>query len=147
MLTKSWAIRLSLMIRMGFVKRKGSTAVKVPVAQFENNREQYLTDIRAAVLMNDISSSLVINCDQRAIHLVPVSSWTMSREGEKSIPIASLDDKREITVVLAATLTGEYTYLLKFSTRVKRKCVIQQLTFHLSGMCGTQRITGLMRLQ
>ena len=105
-LTKSWA--KSLMIRMGFVKRKGSTAAKLPVAQFEKRREQYLTDIRAAVLMNDIPPSLVINWDQTAIHFVPVSSWMMSREGEKSIPIAGLDDKREITVVLAATLNGEY---------------------------------------
>ena len=80
-LTKSWA--KSLMIRMGFVKRKGSTAAKLPVAQFEKRREQYLTDIRAAVLMNDIPPSLVINWDQTAIHLVPVSSWTMSRKGEK----------------------------------------------------------------
>ena len=50
----------------------------------------------------------MINLDQTAIHLVPVSSWTMSREREKSIPIAGLEDKQEITVVLATTLSGEY---------------------------------------
>ena len=32
----------------------------------------------------------------------------MEREGEKKIPIADLDDKPEITVVLAVTLAGEY---------------------------------------
>ena len=32
----------------------------------------------------------------------------MDREGEKAIPIADLDDKREITVVQAVTLAGEY---------------------------------------
>ena len=51
-LTKSWA--KSFMIRMGFVKRKGSTAAKLPGAQFEKRKDQYLFDIRAAVVMNDI---------------------------------------------------------------------------------------------
>ena len=32
----------------------------------------------------------------------------MSRQGEKSVPIAALDYKREITVVLAVTLAGEH---------------------------------------
>ena len=32
-LTKAWA--LFLMIRMGFVKRKGSTSAKLPFAEFE----------------------------------------------------------------------------------------------------------------
>ena len=59
-------------------------------------------------MMNDIPPSLVISWDQTAIHLVPVSGWTMNREGEKSIPISGLNNKREITVVLAATLAGEY---------------------------------------
>ena len=58
--------------------------------------------------MNDIPPCLIINWDQSAINLVPVSGWTMEREGEKAIPIAGLDDKPEITVVLAVTLAGKY---------------------------------------
>ena len=58
-LTKSWA--KSFMIRMGFVKRKGSTAAKLLGAQFEKRKEQ-LFDIRAAVVMNDIPpSGLALN--------------------------------------------------------------------------------------
>ena len=105
-LTKAWA--KSLLIRMGFVKRKGSTSAKIPVPEFEKRKEQYLSDICAVVIMNDIPPSLVINWDQTAIHLVPVDGWTMNKQGEKSIPISGLDDKREITVVLAVTLAGEY---------------------------------------
>ena len=65
-------------------------------------------DICAEVIMNGIPPSLVINWDQTAIHLVPVSVWTMSKQREQSISIAGLDDKREITVILAVTLAGEY---------------------------------------
>ena len=37
-----------------------------------------------------------------------MSAWTTSRQEEQSIPIAGPDDKREITVVLAVILAGEY---------------------------------------
>ena len=109
-LTKAWA--KSLLIRMGFVKRK--VPPLLPAPEFEKRKEQYLSDIRAEVIMNDIPAS---HWDQTAIHLVPVSGWTMNRQGEKSIPISGLDDKREITVVLAVTLAGEYLppQLLYFS--------------------------------
>ena len=107
---------------------------------------QYLLDICAKVIMKDIPPSLVINWDETAIHLVPVSAWTMSKQGEQSIPIAGFDDKREITVILAVTLAGKYLYHLRFCTRAKQTVVIQQLSFHLSGMCDMQKTTGLMKL-
>ena len=58
--------------------------------------------------MNDIPPSLIITWDHTAIHLVPVSGWPMNLQGEKSIPIAGLDDKREVTVGLAVTIAREY---------------------------------------
>lgn len=60
--------------------------------------------------MNDILSFLVINWDQTAIHLVPVSGWIKKRQREKSIPMPALDDEKEITVVL--TVTHAEGYLL-----------------------------------
>ena len=64
-------------------------------------------NIHAEIIMSDIPPYLVINWDQTAIHLVPVSALTISRQGEQSIPIVGLDDKREITVIIAVTLVGE----------------------------------------
>ena len=90
-LTKAWA--KSLLSRIGFVKRKGSTSAKVPAPEFEKRMDQYLLGIRAEVIINDIPPSLVINWDQTAIHLVPMSAWTMSKQGKQSILIAGLDDK------------------------------------------------------
>ena len=55
--------------------------------------------------MNDISNDLVINCDQTALHLVPTGQWTMHHAGDKVVPIINFDDKRQITAVLAATMT------------------------------------------
>ena len=57
--------------------------------------------------MNEILNELVIIWDQTDLLLVPTGEWTMHRAGEKVIPIANSDDKRQITAVLAASMTGD----------------------------------------
>ena len=104
--TKAWA--KLLFQRMGYVKRKCSNAGKITVAHFEELQEEFLADIKAEVLMNDVPPSLIFNWDQTALKFVPTGEWTMHRAKEKIIPIASSDDKRQITAVLAITQTGEY---------------------------------------
>ncbi len=44
--------------------------------------------------MEEIPSELVINWDHTGIHYVPVSNWTMAKEGSKRIEIFGADDKR-----------------------------------------------------
>ena len=105
-ITKSWV--QSLFQRMGYVKRKGSNAGKVTVTHFEEAKEIFLVDIVAEVIMNDIPSQLIFNWDQTAIHYVSTGQWTMHKAGEKIIPIANSDDKRQITAVLAVTMNGDY---------------------------------------
>ena len=50
---------------------------------------------------------LILNWDQTAIKYIQVSNWMMAKQGSKKVKIAGLDDKRQITVVLAGYLTGE----------------------------------------
>ena len=104
-LTKHWA--QYLLERMGFVKRKSTTKVKVSVKDLEELKEQFLLDIKAIVDLEDIPHDLILNWDQTAINYVPVSNWTMAKQGSKKVKIAGVDDKRQITVVLAGSLTGE----------------------------------------
>ena len=98
----------SLMQRMGFVKRKVSNAGKVLVADFDELKQQFLADIAAEVIMNDIPAELIINWDQTGLKIIPTGDWTMHQSGEKVIPIVGSDDKREITAVLAGTATRQY---------------------------------------
>ena len=79
-ITKAWV--KSLLIRMGYVKRKCSNAGKITVARFEEVREEFLADIKAEVLMNEIPPQLIFNWDQTAIQLVPTGQWTMHRAKE-----------------------------------------------------------------
>lgn len=105
-LTKSWA--KSLLKRMGYVKRKCSNAGKISVFRFEEIQSDFLADIQAEVVMNEIPEELIFNWDQTPLQFVPTGQWTMHKAGEKIIPIANSDDKRQVTGVFAATIKGEF---------------------------------------
>ena len=60
-ITKSWA--MSLLNRMGYVKRKASTSGKIPQSQYEELREVFLADIAAEVVTKDIPREMIFNWD------------------------------------------------------------------------------------
>lgn len=39
---------------------------------------------------------------------VPTGQWTMNKSGKQVVAISNSDDKRQITAVLAVTMSGEY---------------------------------------
>ena len=67
-ITKNWA--KSLLYRMGFVKRKGCSTVKLSVTNFDELKDQYLMDIKSVVEMEEIPPQLVFNWDQTGISIV-----------------------------------------------------------------------------
>ena len=78
-ITKSWAI--SIPQRMGYVKRRNTTKAKVNISDFEELKAQFVFDIKAIIEMEEIPPELVINWDHTGINYVPVSNWTMAKEG------------------------------------------------------------------
>ena len=105
-ITKHWA--LSLLDRLGFVKRKSSTKAKVTVGDFQERKAQFLFDIKSVIEMEEIPPDLVINWDHTGVNYVPVCSWTMAPEGSKRIEIAGVEDKRQIAAVFAGTMSGKF---------------------------------------
>lgn len=57
------------------------------------------------MMLEDIPIELVINWDQTGIYYVPVSNWTMAKEGDKRVEIVGKDDKRQIT---AGSMSGDF---------------------------------------
>ena len=106
LITVNWA--KSLLYRMGFVKRRGSTAMKMTVNNFESVKEQFLLDVQTAVKMEDVPPELLFNWDQTGIIIVPESSWTVELKGSKRVEITGISDKRQITAVFCDTMTGEF---------------------------------------
>ena len=105
-LTKHWAE--SILHRMKFVKRRGSTKVHVLGDTFEHIKRNFLADIKTTVVMEDIPSELVINWDQTGISIVPGSSCTMAPSGSRRVEIVGMGDKRQITAVFAGSLSGDF---------------------------------------
>lgn len=50
----------------------------------------------------------VLNTNQIPSNYVPVGTMTMSKRGEKSVPVKGLSDKRNITLTFQVTLSGEF---------------------------------------
>ena len=105
-ITNNWA--KSLLYRMNFVKRRGSSTAKLTVANFETLKEQFIIDVNAIMEMEDIPPQLIFNWDQTGISIVPGSSWTMEAKGTKRVEIVGLGDKRQITAVLCGAMSGEF---------------------------------------
>ena len=104
-LSKDWA--KGLMKRMGLVKRRASTKAKDSIANFEEVRSQFLFDIKTVVEMDEIPIELICNWDQTGDY-VPVSAWTMEKEGAKRVEIVGADDKRQITAVFTVSMAGDF---------------------------------------
>ena len=56
---------------MGYVKRKCSNADKLLVARLEELKEEFLADVKAEVLMNDIPKEMIFKWDQTGLQFVP----------------------------------------------------------------------------
>lgn len=105
-LSSTWA--KSLLKRMNFTQRRGTTKAKVSVKEFEKVKTEFLQEIIDVVKMEEIPEQLIFNWDQTGLNLVPVSSWTMEEKGSKRVPIQGMTDKRQITGVFCGTLIGEF---------------------------------------
>ena len=87
---------------------KGGLVVreKYSAENFQIRKEQFLFEFKVIIEMEDIPTDLVINWDQSSIHYVPVSNYTMEKEGSKRIELVGIEDKRQITAVFSGTMSG-----------------------------------------
>ena len=107
--TKFWLARF--LERLGFVKRKSNTKANVSISDFEENKAQFLFDVKTIINMEEIRSDLVINFDNTGLQYVPDSNWTMAKEGAKRVEIAGVEDTRQITAMFAGTRSGFFSSL------------------------------------
>ena len=103
----SKAFAKSLLSRMNFSKRKGTkTAKKVP-DNLDDLHRRFVKDIKDTMEKEKIPKEMVINFDETGVPIVPQSQWTMAEQGAKQVPLTALDDKRQITAVLACSMSGK----------------------------------------
>ena len=107
-LNRSWVV--SLLRRMGFVKRKATTQAKHQVTpyQFREIQQTFLKQISVMVQVHCIPRESVINWNQTPISVAPTTLWSMAEKGSKRIEVAALNDKRQVTATLPVTMSGMY---------------------------------------
>ena len=108
--------------QMGFVKRKASTSAWVPVQDFSTIKKSFLERIVTAIKTHSIPQALIIYLDETGLKLVPVFSWTLEQQYTAKIKVAGADDMREITGVVAASMTGDLLPLQLLYTGVTDRC-------------------------
>ena len=79
--TKDWAHYV--LVCMGYVKRKDNTKAKIAIENFEELKTNYLYSIKGIMMMEEIPPPLIVNWDHTGLKCVPVSSWTMEKQGSK----------------------------------------------------------------
>ena len=107
-LSKDWA--RYMLQRIGFVKRKGTTkgTLYIQVENFDEEKYQFLFDVKVIIAIEEIPPFLVIYWDQTGIKYVPASNWTMAKQGAKKVEIVGISDKCQITAVFAGMLSGTF---------------------------------------
>ncbi|XP_011409166.1 PREDICTED: uncharacterized protein LOC105316064 [Amphimedon queenslandica] len=58
--------------------------------------------------MEEIPRELVLKWDQTGIRLVPSSTWTMERKGERRVEMVGVNDKRQITAIFCGNAMGDF---------------------------------------
>ena len=106
-LGRPWAV--SILQRMGCVQRRGSTQTKAKLSdqQVSQMKHTYLSQVSGMVKVHKIPSELVINWDQAGVNLIPSQNWTMEQKGSSRVEIAGINDKHQITLTLAGSMSGE----------------------------------------
>ncbi|EFJ50025.1 hypothetical protein VOLCADRAFT_89437 [Volvox carteri f. nagariensis] len=82
-----------------------SAAQKLP-ADWEDIARLFLLQIAYLAFKHEIPKALVVNADQTGCNIVPISKRTYAKMGSQHIRQVGLDDKRQITIVVASAADG-----------------------------------------
>ena len=80
---------------MGDVKRKSSNAGKIAVARFEEVQEEFLADIKAEVLMNEVHPELILigTKQQSSLSLQGSEACIVLRRRSSQLLVRMINDK------------------------------------------------------
>ena len=73
--------------------------------------------------MEEIPPALILNWDHTGLKYVPVSSWTMAKEGSKRVEISRIDDKHQITALFTVSLDGSFLPIQLIYCGKSRACL------------------------
>ena len=90
----------------GSVNRKLRLTPESWLEVFPKFKVAWTDGVVEAITMEEIPAELIL-WDQTGIKLVPCSSWTMEKQGQKRVEMVGVNGKGQITAVLCATLLSD----------------------------------------
>lgn len=92
-----------------FSHRAGTkTKPPVPRGLYEECKLTFLLDINNSIKQYEIPVELILNADQTPSSYKSVGQMTMAATNSQSVPIKGFTDKRNITLTLVTSLSGEF---------------------------------------
>lgn len=79
-------------------------------------------ELRLVVNTCSIPKAMIINLDETGLSLVPVFHWMLEQQGAATVTIAGVDNKREITTIVAASIIGDLLPLQLLYTGTTERC-------------------------
>ena len=93
--------------RINYVQRKGTTSnSKRSGKDFEKLKIELLEELKSIVAVDEIPTELIMNWDHTGHKIVPTSSWSMKKSGEKRVEIVGVNDHRKITAIFCGMIYG-----------------------------------------
>jgi hypothetical protein len=106
-LSRRW-VRQWLQFKCGFTYKKATTSGQKLPEDWEAQVSLMIDRAAAVIATHKVAHpSLVINWDQSAVILMPSPMYTYHSKKDKHVGIVGQDEKRQVTAVVAGTLSGE----------------------------------------
>jgi len=93
--------------QMGYSWRARTTAASKLPADWRELGAAAAKRIAVAMQLYKVHPALIVNADQTGVHLCPSDKFTYAVTGSKSVSVIGAEDKRQITAVVASSLSGD----------------------------------------
>jgi len=104
-MSKSW-FRNFLYKDLGLSLRQATTGREVP-DNWEELKLAFCDRLAVRVKEFNITPDLVVNADQTGWHLAPHRGKTLAQRGERSVSMIAHNDKRQVTMMVGLSASGE----------------------------------------
>lgn len=120
-LSTKWA--RGILKSMNWVKRRGTTAKReMNPALYEELTFTWKRKIANAIFENCIPKEMILNFDQTPLGYTAPNKATFTQEGSRSVPIANVDDKRQITGTFCVNILGDFLPIQLIYSGITDRC-------------------------
>ena len=121
-LTEDWA--RGVIKSLNWTRKEGATGKIEPSKQFLlEEKLTFQKKIYGVIFKHGISKELIINLDQTPLSYVSPGKYNFDSKGVKTVPIKSIDDRRQITGTSAISMSIEFLSIQVIYKGKTKRCL------------------------